>query len=84
MVFFQNALAQFKIIDSLIKSSNMSDIAFVQIQPIKRHKSSQGRRFDVTESMEFIKIHTEPTETIRRLFPSDNHNFQTKSSKLEK
>lgn len=66
MVLFQNASAQFKIIDSLIKSSNMSGIAFVQIQPIKSPKSSQGRRFDVTESMEFIKIHTEPTETNQR------------------
>lgn len=83
MFFFQNTSAQFKMIDSLIKSSNMSDIAFVQIQPIKRHKSSQIRRFVATESMEFIKIHTEPPETIQKLFPLNNHIFQTKSRKFE-
>lgn len=71
MFFVQNTSAQFKIIDSLITSSNQSNIAFVQIQPIRRSpatKSPEARKFDhvTTESTGFIKIHTEPTESIQR------------------
>lgn len=79
MFFVQNTSAQFKIIDSLIKSSNNNNLAFVQIHPIKRPSSPEARRFGVTDkSMEYIKIHTEPTETI----PAVIRNFKKKSSKL--
>lgn len=84
MFFVHNTSGQFKIIDSLIKSSNKSNIAFVQIiKPIKRPqltKSSDARRFDVIKHMELIQIHTEPTETTPRLISLERHNFQTKLS----
>lgn len=73
MFFVQNTSAQFKIIDSLMKSSNQSsNISFVQIQPIQRPhitKSPEARRFDVNENMGYIKIITEPTESIQRMIP---------------
>lgn len=79
MFCLQNTTAQFKIIDSLMKSSNKTNLAFVQIHPIERLSLPEARRFDVNSKyMEYIKIYTEPTENI----PPDIRNYKNKSSKF--